>query len=629
MIRELTIRDNGTYLCGADAQSPKGVYSEVELKVKKGVSGSREVTAYAETRSNIKCTYEDEYKDKIKSFCKIETDQRCSNQIKTNTKRLWAHNGRFSIHDNKSAGFFSVFMRELVTEDTGTYACAVHLPDESEIYTIVKLNVTQALSNKTSISVHVGKDETVSCKYPESYRNNPKFLCKRPEFAACSYNKTVKESMRYINEGRISLYDDRSKQIFNVSFNHVTEQDSGEYWCGAEVNWTSDHGYKVYFKRIILTDGGASKAVTGYLGGGVLIKCEYDIKYIQNEKYFCKDSTLVSSGQIKTEVKNKWVHSGRFSLYDDTKSAEFKVMIRELTIQDNGTYLCGFAAQSPKGVYSQVELKVKKGVSGSREVTAYAETRSNIKCTYEDEYKDKIKSFCKIETDQHCSNKIKTNTKTEWAHDDRFSIHDNKSAGFFSVFMRELVTEDTGTYACAVHLPDESEIYTIVKLNVTEALSNKTSISVHVGKDETVSCKYPESYRNNPKFLCKRPEFAACSYNKTVKESMRYINEGRISLYDDRSEQIFTVSFNYVTEQDSGEYWCGAEVNWTSDHGYKVYFKRIILTVKVFPFVTVITVSLSLLVLLVGISFLIWTLHRRCKLKGHFPSYPDTLFALK
>ncbi|KAM9482934.1 uncharacterized protein Hap1MRO34_007990 isoform 1-T1 [Clarias gariepinus] len=182
-------------------------------------------------------------------------------------------------------------------------------------------------------------------------------------------------------------------------------------------------------------------------------------------------------------------------------------MIRELTVQDNGTYHCGFDAQSPKGVYSQVELKVKKGVSGSREMTAYAETKSNIKCTYEDEYKDKIKSFCKIETDQHCSNQIKTNTKTEWAHDGRFLIHDNKSAGFFSVFMGELVTEDTGTYACAVHLPDESEIYTIVKLNVTQ----------------------------------------------------------------------------------------------------------------VFPFVTVITVSLSLLVLLVGISFLIWTLHRRCKLKGQKP----------
>ncbi|KAF5897325.1 polymeric immunoglobulin receptor-like, partial [Clarias magur] len=372
------------------------------------------------------------------------------------------------------------------------------------------------------------------------------------------------------------------------------------------------------FTLCLISDGGDSKEVTGYSGGGVLIKCEFDIKYIQNGKYFCKSkgSPPGCVNQTKARSQNEWINAGRFSLYDDTKSAEFWVMIRELTVQDTGTYLCGVVSKHLAVIEHQVKLKVKKGASVSREVIAYAETRSNIKCTYEDEYKDQIKSFCKMETDQRCSNQIKTNTRNEWAHNGRFSIHDNRSAGFFSVFMRELGTEDTGTYACAVHLPDESEIYTVVKLNVTGALSNKTSISVQVGEDLTVSCKYPESYRDNPKFLCKRPEFAACSYNKTVKESMRYINDGSVSLYDDREKQTFTVSFKHVTEQESGEYWCGAEVNWTSDHGYKVYFTRIVLTVTGFPFVTVIAVSVSMLVLLVGISFLIWTLHRRRKLKG-------------
>ncbi|KAF5897316.1 polymeric immunoglobulin receptor-like isoform X4, partial [Clarias magur] len=107
--------------------------------------GSREVTAYAGKRSSIKCTYEDEYKDKIKFFCKDtnETAHQCSDQIRAKTKNLWTHDGRFSIHDNRRAGFFSVFIRELTTEDTGTYACAIAMSDEIEIYTVVKLNVTE------------------------------------------------------------------------------------------------------------------------------------------------------------------------------------------------------------------------------------------------------------------------------------------------------------------------------------------------------------------------------------------------------------------------------------------------------------------------------------------------------
>ncbi|XP_058258451.1 polymeric immunoglobulin receptor-like [Hemibagrus wyckioides] len=338
------------------------------------------------------------------------------------------------------------------------------------------------------------------------------------------------------------------------------------------------------FTLCLISDGGASKQVTGYSGGGVLIKCKYDTEYRQNTKYFCKVSGLKCPYLIKVEAKNEWVNSGRFSLFDDTKSAEVWVMIRELTVQDFGSYKCGIDVlwgTVHTSMYTQVELKVKKGARVPRHVTAYAGTRSNIKCRYENQYKNKPKSFYKIETDQWRFNQIRTKLNSEWSHDGRFSIHDNRSAGFFSVFIRELITEDTGSYACAVTVSDEAEIYTVVKLNVTEGLSYEKSITetVYVGKDLTVNCNYPESHRDDNKFLCKRIATAACSYTLTVKENGRNVQKGPFSLYDDREKHIVTVSLRKVTEQDSGEYWCGAEVNWKSDHGYKVYFKQINLEV--------------------------------------------------
>ncbi|KAF4078781.1 hypothetical protein AMELA_G00185490, partial [Ameiurus melas] len=118
------------------------------------------------------------------------------------------------------------------------------------------LKVKEDLSYEKSISktVHVGGDLNISCKYPKSLRSDPKFLCKTMlQRAACSYKESVKESRKYVNVGKFSLYDDRAKQMLTVSIRNVTEQDSGEYWCGAEANWTSDHGYKVYFTQIDLT----------------------------------------------------------------------------------------------------------------------------------------------------------------------------------------------------------------------------------------------------------------------------------------------------------------------------------------------------------------------------------------
>uniref|UniRef100_A0AAR2M031 Immunoglobulin domain-containing protein n=1 Tax=Pygocentrus nattereri TaxID=42514 RepID=A0AAR2M031_PYGNA len=223
----------------------------------------------------------------------------------------------------------------------------------------------------------------------------------------------------------------------------------------------------------LLVGGGESERVTGYSGGGVLIKCRYERRYTLNPKYLCTGPWPCMTKPIWTDAKNEWINSGRFSLFDDTRAAQFWVMIRELTVEDSGTYQCGVHKYLVIDVYTPVELKV-----------------------------------------------------------------------------------------------EEDQDYT-------------TSVSVtgHVGGSVNISCKYPQSHRSDPKFLCRRVGTADCTYKTSVKESRRWINEGKLSLHDDRAKQIFTVSFNRLTEGDSGEYWCGAESNWTSDHGYKAFITQINLRV--------------------------------------------------
>ncbi|XP_036412906.1 polymeric immunoglobulin receptor-like [Colossoma macropomum] len=212
---------------------------------------------------------------------------------------------------------------------------------------------------------------------------------------------------------------------------------------------------------LISVGGGESEGVTGYSGGGVLIKCTYERQYTSNQKYFCKGSWLCMSKQIWADTKNKWINSGRFSLFDDTRAAEFWVLIRELTVEDSGLYQCGVEKKGlPLDVYTPVELKVQEDHEKSIRVTG------------------------------------------------------------------------------------------------------------HVGGSVNISYKYPKSHSSDPKFLCRRVGTADCSYETSVKESRRWIKEGKLYLHDD-GKQIFTVNINNLTEGDSGEYWCGAESDWTSDHGYK------------------------------------------------------------
>ncbi|XP_036412918.1 polymeric immunoglobulin receptor-like [Colossoma macropomum] len=217
---------------------------------------------------------------------------------------------------------------------------------------------------------------------------------------------------------------------------------------------------------LISVGGGESGRVIGYSGGGVLIKCTYDTQYTSNPKYLCTGLWPCMTKQIWTNGKNQWMNMGRFSLFDDTRAAEFWVLIRELNVEDSGTYKC-------------------------------AVDKSGI------------------------------------------------------------------------------DVYTPVELNVMEDQNYMKSISVigHVGGSVNISCKYPQSHSSDPKFLCRRVDTADCSYKTSVKESRRWINEGKLYLHDD-GKQIFTVIINSLTEGDSGEYWCGAESDWTSDHGYKVYITQ-------------------------------------------------------
>ncbi len=65
--------------------------------------------------------------------------------------------------------------------------------------------------------------------------------------------------------------------------------------------------------------------------------------------------------QIRTNTKNKWVDSERFSLYDDTTAAVFTVTIRDLSEQDSGTYWCGTDIPWDEDSFTEVKLKVITG----------------------------------------------------------------------------------------------------------------------------------------------------------------------------------------------------------------------------------------------------------------------------
>ncbi|XP_026133388.1 CMRF35-like molecule 8 [Carassius auratus] len=214
-----------------------------------GVLSSISVTGYSGGGVSITCRYDRGYSDNNKYFCKGQWSE-CTDRIRTNTKNKWVDSGRFSLYDDTSAAVFTVTIRDLSEQDSGTYQCAV---DKywTDFYTEVKLNVVTAdcCQKSISLSAAAGGSVNISCRYPQSHSADVKFVCRRSGSDLCAEETSVKESRRWSAEGQMQLYDDREQQLLTGIISHVTQQHSAEYWCGVQ----SDPGHKSFITRVLVS----------------------------------------------------------------------------------------------------------------------------------------------------------------------------------------------------------------------------------------------------------------------------------------------------------------------------------------------------------------------------------------
>ncbi|XP_073325478.1 uncharacterized protein [Pagrus major] len=99
--------------------------------------------------------------------------------------------------------------------------------------------------------------------------------------------------------------------------------------------------------------------VTGVEGQRFDFRCEYSDGLQTNAKNFCHDDDNVSSHQlIRTNLHDKWVEDGRFSLYDNTTGAYFIVRVKKLSLEDRGKYWCGVDIINQSDDISAIELNV-------------------------------------------------------------------------------------------------------------------------------------------------------------------------------------------------------------------------------------------------------------------------------
>ncbi|XP_029292163.1 CMRF35-like molecule 3 [Cottoperca gobio] len=103
----------------------------------------------------------------------------------------------------------------------------------------------------------------------------------------------------------------------------------------------------------------APEVVTGAYGGSVTVRCQYDQKFRQYTKYWCR-GPIYELCDIVVKTPRRQL-SERSSIADDKKKGVFTVTMTSLREGDEDMYWC-VIARSGRNVYSGVRLSVSHTV---------------------------------------------------------------------------------------------------------------------------------------------------------------------------------------------------------------------------------------------------------------------------
>ncbi|XP_039356690.1 CMRF35-like molecule 7, partial [Mauremys reevesii] len=81
----------------------------------------------------------------------------------------------------------------------------------------------------------------------------------------------------------------------------------------------------------------------------------------------------------------------------------------------------------------------------------------------------------------------------------------------------------------------------------------------------SVPCQYQEGYQEAPKYWCSGITWQSCSKVVETTGSEAEVKWDRVSIRDDHTLRMFTVTLENLTLGDTGIYWCGINLKSKSD----------------------------------------------------------------
>ncbi|NXC03675.1 PIGR protein, partial [Orthonyx spaldingii] len=404
----------------------------------------------------------------------------------------------------------------------------------------------------------LGGSVTVKCFYPPTpvNRHDRKYWCKQSSSRCTTMVATGYISPSY--KGRASLTDHPEAENFQINISELGPADSGSYQCGVGVN---GRGLSYTVTLNVAEAPPVPEAAELFyvkLRSTWTVSCSFGEDTVQMRRYLCKKEGEGCRNIVNSHQEIDPDFTGRVLLTFEEPPGSFSVTMTQMDWEDTGLYYCGAGEYGPEGKSKELDVFVYEDKNFPQlKTTVIGKTGSSatFECLYEPLKKSSTRIWCKWRP-QGCEKILDNTGYVSYKYEGRVAMFENPENKTVTIILNQLTAKDEGYYWCMSNEVKEQQSSTELKVVKGEpGLTGDKTVKAEVGSRVDLRCSYPCKYNSYEKYWCKW-NYTGCPVVPVQKQS-----PPELDVSCNTSNRTVVLSFDPVTEEDEGWYWCGVKRN--------------------------------------------------------------------
>ncbi|XP_066059845.1 polymeric immunoglobulin receptor-like [Chamaea fasciata] len=403
----------------------------------------------------------------------------------------------------------------------------------------------------------LGGSATVKCFYPPTpvNRHDRKYWCRLQGSRCVTVVSSDYVAPAY--QGRISLSDHPEAENFQINISALGLEDAGTFQCGVGVNGRGlSHTVTV---RIVEDPREAAELFYVKLRSTWTVSCSFGQETASIRKYLCKQEKGGCRNIVDSHQDIDPDFQGRVLLTFEEPPGTFSVTVTQMDWEDTGLYYCGAGEYGKDDNLKELDVFVyedKNFPQLKTKVIGKTGGSATFECLFDPLKKSSTRFWRKLRKQGGYETIIDSTGFVKYGYDGRVAMLDNPENRSVTVILNQLQPKDEGSYWCMSNELKEQQSST--ELKVVEgkpALTGDKRVEAQPGSRVDLTCSYPCQYYSYEKYWCKW-NYTGCPVLPGQQQGV----PGPAASCNASSRTV-QLSFDPLTEDDEGWYWCGVKRN--------------------------------------------------------------------